>query len=148
MCRTNEHGVHEERVIRPRADDANLDAELWIPAGETVEAIQAFPRVEVVESALAIDFEGVLIARDIHGPPPDVLLGCGILNHALVVRRTAGLRTGISDERAIVRDAGVFLIMNRVHVELARREVAVNFGDRETVGGEIEGCSGCGVHSW
>ena len=55
----DEHGVHEERVIRPRADDADLDAILRIPAREAVEAIKPLPRVEIIEGALAVDCEGV-----------------------------------------------------------------------------------------
>src|SRR6266576_1107733 len=39
---TDEHRVHEERVIRPRADHAYLDAMLRVPAGESVEAIEPF----------------------------------------------------------------------------------------------------------
>ena len=55
LRRADEHGVHEQRVIRPRADDADLDAILRIPAGEAVEAIEPLARVEIVERALAVD---------------------------------------------------------------------------------------------
>jgi hypothetical protein len=47
--------VHEERVIRPRADDADLDAILRVPAGEAVEAVKALLGVEIIERALAVD---------------------------------------------------------------------------------------------
>ena len=133
LRRADEHGVHEERVIRPRADDADLDAILRIPAGEAVEAIEPLARVEIVERALAVDLEGVLVARDVHRPPPDVVLRGGMLDDALVLRRAAGLRAGVGDERAVLRDARVFLETNRVLVERARREVVVNFGDGEAV---------------
>jgi|HubBroStandDraft_6_1064221.scaffolds.fasta_scaffold2323110_1 hypothetical protein len=32
----DEHGMHEERVIWPRANHANLDAIFWVPPRETV----------------------------------------------------------------------------------------------------------------
>ena len=32
-----EHGVHEQRVVRPRADDAHLDTILQVPTGKPVE---------------------------------------------------------------------------------------------------------------
>ena len=62
LRRADEHGVHEQRVIRPRADDADFDAVFRIPAGEAVETVEPLARVEVVEGALAIDFERALVA--------------------------------------------------------------------------------------
>src|SRR4029077_18605491 len=115
--RTDEHGAHEERVIWPRADDADLDAVFRVPAGEAVEAIKALLRVEIIESALAVDSEGVIIAGDVHRPPPDVALRVGMLDHTLVFGRASGLDAGVGDQRAILRDARVFLETNRVLVE-------------------------------
>ena len=57
LRRADQHGVHEERVIRPRADDADLDAILRVPAGEAVEAIEPLARVQIVERALAVDLQ-------------------------------------------------------------------------------------------
>ena len=67
--RADQHGVHEQRVIGPRADDAHLDAVLRVPAGEAVEAVQPLARVEVVEGALAVDREGVRVERDVDRCP-------------------------------------------------------------------------------
>ena len=136
--RADQHRVHEERVIRPRADDAHLDAILRVPAGEAIEAVEPLARVEVVEGALAIDFEGVLVAWDVHRTPPDVVLRRGILDDTLVLRRAAGLRAGVGDKRAVLRDARVLLVAYRVFVERAGREVAVDFSYGEAVFGEIE----------
>ena len=137
--RADEHRVHEERVIRPRADDADLDAIIRVPAGEAVEAIKALLRVEIIERALAVDSEGVLIARDVHRPPPDVALRAGMLDHTLVFRRASGLDAGVGNERAVLRNARVLLEMDRVLVERARMEVVVDGGDGDAVGGEVEG---------
>ena len=68
-----------------------------------------------------------------------------MLDDALVLRRAAGLRAGVGDERAVLRDARVLLEADRVLVERARREVVVDLGDGEAVGGEIEG-GGCRAH--
>ena len=129
LRRTDQHGVHEQRVIGPRADDAHLDAVARIPAGKAVEAIEPVARVEVVERALAVDFEGALVAWDVDRPPPDVVLRLGMFDDALVLRRSSGLGAGVCDERAIFRDAGVLFVANRVLVEGARREVAMDLGN-------------------
>ena len=105
--RADEHRVHEQRVIRPRANHADLDAILRIPAREAVEAVEPLARVEIVERALAVDLERVLVERDVHRPPPDLLLRCGILDDAFVLRRTSGLRARVGDQRAVLGDARV-----------------------------------------
>ena len=74
--RADEHRVHEERVIGPRANDADLDAVFRIPAGEAVEAIKPLARVQIVKGALTVDLKRVLVARDIDRSPPDVALRC------------------------------------------------------------------------
>ncbi len=57
-----------------------------------------------------------------------------MLDHPLVFRRTSGLDAGVGDERAVLGDARVFLETNGVLVERARREVAVDGGDRRDRG--------------
>jgi hypothetical protein len=48
--------VHEEGVIRARADDAHLDAVLRVPAGEAVEAVEPLTRIEIIMGAQCLDF--------------------------------------------------------------------------------------------
>ena len=52
---------------------------------------------------------------------------------AFVFRRTPGLGTGVSDERAVLGDMGILLVENGMLVKGAGREVAVDFGDSEAV---------------
>ena len=75
LRRPDEHGMHEERVIWPRANDANLDAIFWVPPRETVEAVKEVAGVEVIAGALANDGECVRIERDVHWTPPDIVFG-------------------------------------------------------------------------
>src|SRR4029077_2810623 len=83
--RTDEHGVHEERVIRPRADDAYLDAIFRIPACEAVETVEPLARVEIVKRPLAVDLECAFVARNVYWSPPHVVFGRGMLDHTLVL---------------------------------------------------------------
>jgi hypothetical protein len=75
--------VHEKRVIWPRTDDADLDAILWVPTREAVETVESLACVEVIERALAVDLEGVLVEGDINRPPPNIVLRGGILTTRL-----------------------------------------------------------------
>jgi hypothetical protein len=43
-------------VVGARAHDAHLDAVLLVPAGIAVDDVDAVPRVEVVDGALAVNF--------------------------------------------------------------------------------------------
>ena len=136
--RPDEHRVHEQRVIGPRADHANLDAILRVPAGEAVEAVQALAGVEVVLGAFAVDRKRLRVERDVHRPPPDVLFRSRVLDDPLVLGRPAGLGARVGDQRAVVGDAGILLVTNGVLVERAQRQVAVNLGHRQFVVFQVE----------
>ena len=82
--------------------------------------------------------ERVFVARDVHWSPPNVVLRCGNLDDAIVLRRAPRLHAGVSHKRAVLGDARVLLETNRVLIKGARRKVVVDFGDGEAVGGEIE----------
>ena len=106
-------------MIRTRADDADLETILCIPSGEAIETVKTLMRVEVVLRPLAIDIKGMRIQRDVHSPPPNVILRDGILDDALILRRAAGLQAGVCDERAVLRYACVLLVADRMFVKLA-----------------------------
>ena len=93
--------------------------------------------------ALAVDGEGVRVARDVHRPPPDVLLRVRMFDDALVLGRAAGLCPGVGDERAVLGDAGVLLVADGV---LVRGNWAGGCGEprrTEFVIFEIECVHGC-----
>ena len=118
--------MHEERVIRPRADDADFDAIFRIPACETVETVELLARVEIVKRALAVDLECAFVARNVYWSPPHVVFRRGMLDHTLVLWRTPCLDAGVSHERAVFRNTRVFLETNRVFIECARRKIVVH----------------------
>jgi hypothetical protein len=77
--------MHEERVIWPRANHANLDAIFWVPPRETVKAVKAVAAIEIVAGALTIDGECVRLKRDVDGTPPDIVFGGALFDDALVL---------------------------------------------------------------
>ena len=144
LRRTDKHGVHEQRVIRPRTDHADLDAVLRVPAGETIEAIKPLAGVEIIERTLSVDLKRPLVERDVDRAPPDIAFRVRVLDDALVFGRASRLHAGVGDQRAILGDARVFLETDGVFVKRARRQITVNFGNSKAVIGEVKQCS-CGL---
>jgi hypothetical protein len=54
-ARPDEHVAHEESMVGASADNADVDAVALVPAGETIDNVDAVAGVEVVDSALAVD---------------------------------------------------------------------------------------------
>jgi hypothetical protein len=52
----NKHVPHEKRMIGTSADDPYSDSVSLIPTGETIDDIDAVPRVQVIDSTFAVDF--------------------------------------------------------------------------------------------
>ena len=124
--RPDEHGVHEQGVIRTLADDAHFDAVVGIPSGKAVEAIEPLADIQVIDGALAHHVEGARVERDVDRAPPDVVFRLRILYDALVFWRAARLGARVSDQRAVVGDAGVFVVADGVLVERTGRQVVKN----------------------
>jgi hypothetical protein len=53
--RADKHVAHEESVVGTRADNADLDPVALIPAGETIDDVDAVTGVEVVNGTLTVD---------------------------------------------------------------------------------------------
>ena len=123
---TDEHGMHEQCVIRSRADYAYFDAIFRVPAGEAIEAIEAFARVEIIDRPLAIDVERVRLHGNIHRTPPDIGFGLGMADDPLVLRRATRLDAGVCHQRAVLGDTGILFVPDRVLIERAWREVVMD----------------------
>ncbi len=113
--------MHEQRVVGPRTDDADLDTILQVPTGKPVEAVNPVADIEIVARALAVDGKGLGCNRNIDRAPPDIGFGVGMFYNALVLWRAAGFDSGIGDQRAILGDTGILLVADSVLVERAGR---------------------------
>jgi hypothetical protein len=51
----NEHVAHEKSMVGTRADNTDVDAVALVPAGETIDNVDAVAGVEVVDSTLTVD---------------------------------------------------------------------------------------------
>ena len=51
----DEHIPHEERVVGPCADDTDIESVSLIPAGESVDDVNATSGIEIVNGALSSD---------------------------------------------------------------------------------------------
>jgi hypothetical protein len=140
----DQHRVHEQRVVGPRADHADLQAVLRIPAGEGVDAVEDFAGVEVVLRPLEVDQEAVVVDRQVHAAPPDVLLRGGVPHDPLVLRGAARLLAGVGDEGAGVGDGAAGVDAEGLGIEFGRGEVAADVGDGDAVGGEVDAAHAVG----
>jgi len=136
--RANEHGVHEQRVIRPRANHADLDAKAGVPAGEAVYAVQPRARVEPILGPLAIDLEAMVLQGQVDRPPPDVRLGLRTADHALVFGRAPCLGPAVDHQSPAAGDAGIDVLPHGALIEIGRRRIAPHFLDVQVVVSQAE----------
>src|SRR5262249_43303539 len=141
--RPDEHGVHEKGVVGARADDANLDAILGVPAREAVETVHTGAGVEIIAGALPVDGKRLRVERNVHRTPPDAGLRVRVPDDALVLGRAARLDAGVGDQGAVLRDTRVALVADGVLVELTGRKVAVDLRDGDPILLKIELTSHC-----
>ena len=58
--RSDQHVVHEQGVVGSGSDDSDLDSVFWVPTRESVEDVDVFSRVQVVDGPFSVDLESVL----------------------------------------------------------------------------------------
>jgi hypothetical protein len=136
--RADQHVVHEQRVVRAGAHDADLEPVGGIPAGEAVDDVQPLAGVQVVDRPLAVDREALRVELDVDVAPPHVVANLGLVDDALVGGAATGLLAGVGDERAGGRDGGALLVAERGFVQERRGGVTVDLGDGDAVGLERE----------
>ena len=137
-CGPDEHVVHEQRVVRPRADHTDLEPVGRIPAGETVDAEDRIAQVEVIARPLSVEREQLRLDRRVDRPPPDIPLGIDVLHEMLVHRRASRLLARVGDESAVGGDLRVRLTPNRILVQLRRRRIATDVFHGDAVSLEIK----------
>lgn len=127
ISRANHHVADEKGVVGTGADYAHLELVFRNPAYEAVNYIQALPRVEVINGALAIDHEGVIAEGEVDRTPPDVVLRGGLLDDTLVLWASAGVLARAAHKRAGGGESSAALMLERLFVKLghtAPRELA------------------------
>lgn len=122
--RADQHVVHEEGVVGTSANDSDLDAVLWLPAGKAVKDVNVLAGVEVVDGTLTVDLKGVLVHLDVDGAPPDVVLGRLLVDDTLVLGRATRLLAGEVDQSSVGGNDGT-LLGDGVLVEGSDRGVAL-----------------------
>ena len=136
----NQHVVHEERVIGPRADDADFDLVIGIPASEAIDHVKSLATVEVVDGASMQSFKGAGRQRDVDRTPPNVIAALSLFDDSLVLRRSPGLGTGEGNDRSKVRDFS-FVKGNSVFIEHGGSSIAVDWRAEITLSNAIDECS-------
>ena len=131
--RPDEHRVHEESVVRPRADDADFDAIGRIPAGESVDDVESLAGVEALFCPLSVGEVDGRIQRKVDRTPPYVVLRVRVFYDPLILRRTPRLVARVRDERAALGDPRAGIVTDGVLVESRRRRVAADVADGDTV---------------
>jgi len=144
--------MHEQGMIRPSADHADLGAIVGIPAGKCIDHVQSFASIQIVDRAFTVDFKCIVVDRHIHRTPPDVVLRIRMLDNPFVFGRASGLVTRERDQRARIGDVAFVIFADRrqierrgrmisphvLHVNAVRTEIkrAARWGD-----GSRRGCS-------
>lgn len=134
-ARADEHVSHEESVVSASADDTDVDPVASIPAGITVDDVDAVASVKVVDGTFAVDNPGVVVHGLVDGAPPDFIFRRWLLDDSLVAGRAAGLLTGVSaqgtrggDGSAALEDEGIFVEGGDGRVGDDLNSVVVNVG--------------------
>ena len=82
--RTDEHVVHEKRVIRASGNNADFLTVFFVPAGVAVEDVYAFSFIEEAHSAAAVGSVGFRREGDVDFAPPDIVFRGGVFHDAFI----------------------------------------------------------------
>ena len=137
-ARADQQVVHEQRMIRPRADHPHLGTIRLIPAGKPIHDIQPLARVEIVLGPFQVDLKRVLIDRNVDVAPPNVIFRFRVLDDPLVLGAAARFVPRIGDQRARVGDIAVVVFANGLRIQGCRGQVPPNVFNRDAVDRHIK----------
>ena len=138
LRRTNQHVPHEQRMVGTPANNADLQPMLRIPRRIAVNAIDVIPpRVQRDDGGVLQDREGLLADGDVDVPPPDVILGNGVLNDALVLRAAPSFLAGVGNQGPVVRDVVAGPLQRQV-IDFRHAGVAINVLNGDAVLAKIK----------
>ena len=130
--RTDEHIVHEQRVISARADDTNLNAVFRVPTSKGIDNVEVITSIQVIDRARAVLHERGIGHLDIDVAPPNVVRAFRIVDDALVFRTTTCFLSGGIHQRANGGD-GRFFVGNCIFIKFRRGRIAKNVANGDSV---------------
>ena len=125
-------------MVGSGANDADFDAFVGVPSGESIDDVEVLAGIEVVLGSFAIDFEGVLVDGDVDVTPPDDIFRGRVLGDALILWRASGFFSGVGDECSKVRETGGWLVANRLHVESGDGGIPDDVFRFDSVSGKVD----------
>lgn len=130
--RTDQHVVHEQRVISASADDTNLKAVFRIPTSVSVNDVEVVASIEVIDRARAVLQERGIGHLDIDGTPPNIVRAFRIVDDTLIFRATTGLLTRGVHQRARGSDRR-FFVGDSVFIKFRGGRITKNVGYGDSV---------------
>lgn len=112
-----------KRNDRKRGGKQDLPV-LGVPTSKSIEDVETLTGVEVVDSTLMVNQEGMLGHLGVDGSPPDILGGGLLINNTLIPGRASSLLSGGGNKGTGGRDRGTGLVAEGILVELGNGSVA------------------------
>lgn len=130
--RTNQHIVHEQRVIGASANNTNLKTVFRIPSGVSVDDIEMIASVQIIDGARTVLQERGIGHLDIDRTPPNIVRAFRIVDDTLIFRATTGLFAGRIHQRARRGDRRLF-IGDGVFIKFRGGRITKNVADGDSV---------------
>ena len=93
-CGADQHVVHKQRMIRLATDHSHLQLMLRIPAGVTIEHVEVFTGIQILDCHSAELRKAVMLELNVDVAPPNIFTRLRILDDAFVLGTATGLLAG------------------------------------------------------